>query len=202
MLFTRYESSACSHKVHTWGAVVPWHSPKFTNLCSSHPHRSHTNATMMVQVCAPSNSTARREHPCCALPKFREFLNQNLLYGSGDFNTFGPFLERVVIFQMEPFMMHKTIALMVNSTVQKNFMELNLNTAEFFSDAYRLLHTIQYSLREKWLRIEIIKDCRLFNKLLFKLINRQLSTTSTTTMKDVVDSCLFEHDSRTAIYWQ
>ena len=119
------------------------------------------------------------------------------------FNTFGPFLEIVVVFQMEPLMMHKSIIALKWLIAQCKKTSWNrTSTPQFFSGDYRLLHTIQHSLRETWLRIEIIKDCRLFNKLLFKLINRQLSTTSTTTMKDVVDSCLFEHDSRTAIYWQ
>ena len=42
-------------------------------------------------------------------PKTCELFPQNLLHISGDFHTFGPFSERVVIFQVEPFMTQKRV---------------------------------------------------------------------------------------------
>ena len=45
MGLTRFASTACLHKVHSWGAAVPghWFSPKLTNWCSLWPRRSHTH---------------------------------------------------------------------------------------------------------------------------------------------------------------
>ena len=101
--FTRFAITACSHKVHSWGAAVRgrWPSSKVTNWCSLCPCRSHTSTMMKARGCAPSNSATRGDTPLCTpprvrisaggAPKTRGFLPQNLLYVSGDFHTFRPF---------------------------------------------------------------------------------------------------------------
>ena len=90
MGFTRFAITACSHKVHSWGAAVRghWPSSKVTNWCSLCPCRSHTSTTMKVRGCAHSNT---------------------LFYVSGDFHIFVPFYERVVVSQVESFMTHKCV---------------------------------------------------------------------------------------------
>ena len=109
--FIMFATTACSHKIHSWGAAVHgcWLSPKLTNWCSLCPCRSHTSATTRVKGCAPSNPAARGDTPhtppCVCFsaggaPKTRGFFSQSLLYVCGDFHTFGPLSERVILFQV------------------------------------------------------------------------------------------------------
>ena len=67
MGFTRFAITACSHKLHSWGAAVCgyWPSPKVTNWCSLHPCRSHTSTTMKVRSYAASNPATRRDTHSC-----------------------------------------------------------------------------------------------------------------------------------------
>ena len=62
MGFTRFASTACSHKVYSWGAAVRGLPPKLTNWCSLCPCRSHTSAAMGVRSGAPLNPAARGGH--------------------------------------------------------------------------------------------------------------------------------------------
>ena len=61
---------------------------------------------MRARSCAPSNPAARGDTSPCVrfsaggVPKKRGFFPQSLLYVSGDFHTFGPFPERIVLFQV------------------------------------------------------------------------------------------------------
>ena len=112
---TRFASTACSHKVHSWAAAVPgcWPSSKVTSWCSLCPCRSQTSTTMKAGGCAPLNPATRRGHPCVPHvyvlahrmhQKPVDFFPKNLLYVhvSGDFHTLGPFPERAVVFQQRP----------------------------------------------------------------------------------------------------
>ena len=65
---------------------------------------AHTEA---LRGCAPSNPAAREDTPLRvyvlaqgARRKPVDFFPQNLLYVSGDFHTFGPFTEGIVLFQV------------------------------------------------------------------------------------------------------
>ena len=105
--FTRFATTACSHKVHSWGAAVHerWLPPELANWCSLFPHRSHTSATIRARGCASLYPAARGGTPCVrfsteGMLKTRGFFPLNLLYVSGDFHTFGPFPERIVLFQV------------------------------------------------------------------------------------------------------
>ena len=118
MGFTRFAITACSHKLHSWGAAVCgyWPSPKVTNWCSLHPCRSHTSTTMKVRSYAPSNPATRRDTPHVhvlaqeARRKTMDFFPQNLLYLSGDFHTLDRFLRELSFFKwVESFMIHKCI---------------------------------------------------------------------------------------------
>ena len=110
MGFTRFASTACSHKVHSWDAAVRgrWLPPKLTNWCRIRPRRSHTSTMMSARGCALSNPAARDTplvHPPCVRFSARGTLKnwifpQSLLYVSRDFHTFGPFPERIVLFQV------------------------------------------------------------------------------------------------------
>ena len=107
MGFTRFAITACSHKLHSWGAAVCgyWPSPKVTNWCSLHPCSSHTSTTMKVRSYAPSNPATRRDTPHVhvlaqeARRKTMDFFPQNLLYLSGDFHTLDRFLRELSFFK-------------------------------------------------------------------------------------------------------
>ena len=89
--------------VQCWSRTPYW--------CSPRPRRSHTSTAMRVRSCVPSNPAARWGHPPRARPhvyvlaqgarrKSVDFFPQSLLYVFGDFHTFGPFPERIVLFQV------------------------------------------------------------------------------------------------------
>ena len=88
-----------------------WLSPKPANWHSLYPCRNHTSSAMKVRGCAPSNPAAKGNTlsctPICTFNtggalKICGFFPQNLFYihVSGDFNTFGPFPGRIVLFQV------------------------------------------------------------------------------------------------------
>ena len=104
MAFTRFAITACPQSTQLGAAVCGrWPQSKVTNWCSLCPHRSHTSTMMKV------NPTVREGTPSSCTPscvrfsaggasKNSGFIPQSLFYVSGDFHTFGPFSERVVIF--------------------------------------------------------------------------------------------------------
>ena len=98
--------------------------PSCTSPCvsfSAGARRSHTSDTVRARGCASSNPAARGDTPPRAPTHVYvlaqgarrtpvDFFHQSLLYISGDFHTFGPFPERIVLFKLvEPFMMPKGV---------------------------------------------------------------------------------------------
>ena len=107
--FTRFASTACSHKVHSWGAACV--------AVSFHPNSqigavyACAEAIQVGKGLCPFEPCREGGTPPRAPPrvyilaqgerrKSVDFFTQSLLYVFSDFHTFGPFPERIVLFQV------------------------------------------------------------------------------------------------------
>ena len=128
MGFTRFASTACSHKVHSWGAAVRghWFSSEVTNWHSLCSCRSHTSAATAARSCTPSNPAVRGGHPPRAPPfvSFLYVLAQRVCQNYVDFFPKKSALRTCIRWfshlltiswdlsffkKVEPFMMHKSV---------------------------------------------------------------------------------------------
>ena len=103
-----FATTACSHKVHSWGVAVGYHTN--SQIDTVYAPAETTQVLQWRWEAAPlrtmpQGGTPSRVPPICTFNaggvlKTCGFFPQNLFYISGDFNTFGPFPERIVLFQV------------------------------------------------------------------------------------------------------